>query len=127
MDYAYQEKHPPTKLAAMVTTSNACLIQDQPWLADSVATYHVTASLSHLNFPKPYNGQDHLTIGMAKISQLHTLVMFIYPLLNQIFISLMFLGFLPLHQTLPHFINSIMTIIVGAILMKMSFPFRLWP
>ena len=63
MDYAYQEKHPPTKLAAMVTASNACLIQDQPWLADSVATYHVTASLSHLNFPKPYNGQDHLTVG----------------------------------------------------------------
>ena len=63
MDYAYQEKHPPTKLAAMVIASNACLIQDQPWLADSVATYHVTASLSHLNFPKPYNGQDHLTVG----------------------------------------------------------------
>ena len=63
MDYAYQVKHPPTKLAAMATTSNACLDQDQPWLADSAATDHVTASLNHLNFPKPYTTQDHLTVG----------------------------------------------------------------
>ena len=63
MDYAHQGKHPPTKLAAIATASNACLTQDQPWLADSAATDHVTASLNHLNFPKPYNGQDHLTIG----------------------------------------------------------------
>ena len=63
MDYTYQGKYPPTKLAAMATASNACLIQDQPWLTDSAATDHVTASLNHLNFPKPYNGQVHLTVG----------------------------------------------------------------
>ena len=28
MDYAYQGKHPPTKLAVMATTSNVCLTQD---------------------------------------------------------------------------------------------------
>ena len=28
MDYAYQGKHPPAKLAAMATASNACLTQD---------------------------------------------------------------------------------------------------
>ena len=63
MDYAYQGKHPPSKLVAMATTSNACLAQKQPWLADSATTVHVTASLNQLNFPKPYIGQDHLTVG----------------------------------------------------------------
>ena len=63
MDYAYQGKHPPTKLAAMATSSNSMMAQEQPWLADSAATDHVTSSLNHLNFPKPYNGQDHLTVG----------------------------------------------------------------
>ena len=58
MDYAYRGKHPPTKLAAMVTSSNS-----QPWLADSVAIDHVTSSLNHLSFPKPYNSQDHLIVG----------------------------------------------------------------
>ena len=58
MDYAYQGKHPPTKLAAMVTSSNYLLTQEQPWLADSAATDHVTASLNQLNFPKPYPGQE---------------------------------------------------------------------
>ena len=53
MDYAYQGKHPHTKLVAMATASNACLTQEQPWLADSAATDHVTSSLYHLNFPKP--------------------------------------------------------------------------
>ena len=63
MNYAYQGKHPPTKLAVMATASNACIAQDQPLLADSAATNHVIASLNHLNFPKPYTTQDHLTIG----------------------------------------------------------------
>ena len=63
MNYAYQGKHPPTKLAVMATASNACIAQDQPLLANSAATNHVIASLNHLNFPKPYTTQDHLTIG----------------------------------------------------------------
>ena len=63
MDYAYQGKHPPTKLAAMATASNACLAQEQPWLADSAATDHVTTNLNQLSFPQPYGGQDHLTVG----------------------------------------------------------------
>lgn len=35
MDYAYQGKHLPTKLIVVATTSNACLAQEQPWLANS--------------------------------------------------------------------------------------------
>ena len=42
----------------MTIASNACLTQDQPWLADSATTDHVTSSLSHLSFPNPYQGQD---------------------------------------------------------------------
>ena len=63
MDYAYHGKHPPTKLAAMATASNACLAREQPWLADNAAIDHVTSSLNHLRFPKPYNGQGHLIVG----------------------------------------------------------------
>ena len=66
MDYAYQGKHPPTKVAAIVTTSNATITQDQPWLANSAATNHVTARLNNLSFPKPYNGQEHLTFGNSQ-------------------------------------------------------------
>ena len=63
MDYAYQGKHPPTKLGAMATTSNASLAQEQPWLANNVVTDHVIANLNQLNFPQPYGCQDHLTVG----------------------------------------------------------------
>ena len=63
MDYAYQGKHPPTKLAVMTIASNACLAQEQPWLANSAAIDHITSNLSQLNFPKLYNVQDHLTVG----------------------------------------------------------------
>lgn len=63
MDYNFQGKHPPTKLAAMAITSNATITQEQPWLIDSAATDHVTSNLNALSFPKPYNGQDPLPVG----------------------------------------------------------------
>jgi len=63
MDYAFQGKHCPTKLAAMATASNAAITQEQPWLADSAAINHVTSSLNSLSFPQPYNGQDQLIVG----------------------------------------------------------------
>lgn len=47
----------------MATASNACLAQEQPWLANNVITNHVISSLNHLSFPKPYNGHDQLTVG----------------------------------------------------------------
>ena len=50
IDYAYEGKHPPTKLATMTIASNACLGQEQPWLADSAAIDHVTSSLNQLSF-----------------------------------------------------------------------------
>ena len=63
MYYAYQGKHPPTKLVPMTTASNSCLALDQLWLANSAATDHVTSSLNQLSFPKPYTSFDHLTVG----------------------------------------------------------------
>ena len=63
MDYAYQGRHPPTKLVAMVISSNHLLTQEQPWLANSAATNHVTSSLNQLSFPKLYLGQEQLTVG----------------------------------------------------------------
>jgi len=56
MDYAYQGKHPLTKLVAMASSSNSIIAQEQPWLVDSAAIDHVTSSLNHLSFPKPYTG-----------------------------------------------------------------------
>ena len=47
----------------MATASNACLTQDQPWLANSTAIDHLTSSLNQLNFPKPYHGQDQIIVG----------------------------------------------------------------
>ena len=63
MDYAFQGKHPPTKLAAMAIASNAAITQEQPWLANSAAINHVTSSLNSLSFPQPYNGQDQVIVG----------------------------------------------------------------
>ena len=49
MDFAYQGKNPPTKLAVMAIASNAAITSNQdPWLADSGTSDHLTASLSNL-------------------------------------------------------------------------------
>ncbi|KAL0013426.1 hypothetical protein SO802_000495 [Lithocarpus litseifolius] len=50
MDFAYQGKNPPTKLAAMASAFNATLTNNQdPWLADSGTSDHLTANLSNLS------------------------------------------------------------------------------
>jgi hypothetical protein len=63
MDYAYQGKHPPTQLAAMVAHNNANL-ENQDWLADSGANTHVTADHSNITDPQPFDGT--YTIGVGK-------------------------------------------------------------
>uniref|UniRef100_A0A2N9H9Q7 CCHC-type domain-containing protein n=1 Tax=Fagus sylvatica TaxID=28930 RepID=A0A2N9H9Q7_FAGSY len=47
MDFAYQCRHPPTKLAAMASTSN-CSQGGDTWLIDIGATDHLTANLNNL-------------------------------------------------------------------------------
>ena len=65
MDYVFQWNHPPTKLVAMAIASNVAITQEQPWLADSAVTDHVRCNINALSFPKPYNGQDHLIVGVG--------------------------------------------------------------
>ena len=53
MDFAYQGRHPPAKLAAMASTSNGSQGGDT-WLTDIGATDHLTANLNNLQTQAPY-------------------------------------------------------------------------
>ena len=59
MDFAYQGKNLPTKLAAMASASNAALTNNQdPWLADSGTSDHLTANLNNLSVQSQHKGSD---------------------------------------------------------------------
>jgi hypothetical protein len=62
MDYAFQGRHPPSELAAMVAHSNVVSEQDD-WLADSGANNHITTNLENLSINQPYNGIEVVTVG----------------------------------------------------------------
>uniref|UniRef100_A0A2N9IMV8 Reverse transcriptase Ty1/copia-type domain-containing protein n=1 Tax=Fagus sylvatica TaxID=28930 RepID=A0A2N9IMV8_FAGSY len=64
MDFAYQGKNPPTKLAAMANASNLQYTQNsETWLTDSGASDHITANASTLNTQAPYQGTEQVTVG----------------------------------------------------------------
>uniref|UniRef100_A0A2N9GQ99 Integrase catalytic domain-containing protein n=1 Tax=Fagus sylvatica TaxID=28930 RepID=A0A2N9GQ99_FAGSY len=64
MDFAYQGKNPPTKLAAMANASNLQYTQNsETWLTDSGASDHITANASNLNTQAPYHGSEQVTVG----------------------------------------------------------------
>ncbi|KAL6324735.1 hypothetical protein AAG906_017075 [Vitis piasezkii] len=67
MDYAYQGRHPPTQLAAMVAHSNAEQ-EEETWFADSGANQHITANLEHLTLQQPYTGQENVAVGNGQAS-----------------------------------------------------------
>jgi transposase InsO family protein len=62
MDFAYQGRHPPAKLAAMASTSN-CSQGGDTWLTDTGATDHLTANLNNLQVPAPYKGTEQVSVG----------------------------------------------------------------
>jgi hypothetical protein len=62
MDYAFQGRHPPSELAAMVAHSNVVSEEDD-WLADSGANNHITTNLENLSINQPYNGIEVVTVG----------------------------------------------------------------
>jgi hypothetical protein len=62
MDFAYQGRHPPAKLAAMVSTSNGAQRGDT-WLTDTGATDHLTANLNNLQDQTSYKGIDQVAVG----------------------------------------------------------------
>jgi hypothetical protein len=63
MDYAYQGKQPPTKLAAMVATSNAQHSDQTYWLSDTGATDHFTPDLTTIPDHQDYAGGDLATVS----------------------------------------------------------------
>ena len=62
MDFAYQGRHPPAKLAAMASTSNGAQGGDT-LLIDTRATDHLTANLNNLQDQTSYKGIDQVTVG----------------------------------------------------------------
>jgi hypothetical protein len=62
MDYTYQGRHPPTKLASMVAQMNADF-ETKEWLADSGANAHITGDPANINEPQPFEGADTVGIG----------------------------------------------------------------
>jgi hypothetical protein len=64
MDFAYQGKNPPTKLAAMASASNLQHTQGfETWLTDTGASDHITSNASNLNTPTPYHGSEQVIVG----------------------------------------------------------------
>ena len=63
MNIAYQGKHPPTKLVAMASASNAAITNNQdPWLADSGISDHLTTNLNNLSVQSQYKGPEQVTV-----------------------------------------------------------------
>ena len=63
MDYAYQEKQPPSKLAAMTATSNAQQSDQSYRILVTRATNHFTPDLSTILDHQEYTGTDLATVG----------------------------------------------------------------
>ena len=62
MDYAFQGRHPPSELAAMVSQSNNLQDEDE-WLVDSGANTHITNDLENLTLQQPYQGDETVAVG----------------------------------------------------------------
>ena len=63
MNYAFQGKHPPTELAAMVAEANTTYLNQHQWYADSGANIHVTSDAANLAISQPYEGPDTVGVG----------------------------------------------------------------
>ena len=64
MDFAFQGKNPPTKLAAVASASNAAITNNQdPWLADLGTSNHLTANLNNLSLQSQYKGPEQVIMG----------------------------------------------------------------
>jgi len=62
MDYAFQGRHPPNELAALVAHLNEDF-GTQKWLADSGANVHITAEAANIQDPQPFEGTDVVGVG----------------------------------------------------------------
>ena len=63
MDFTYQGKHPPAKLASMVANA-AQVHSSNAWLTDTGCSDHVTPNLSQLSImQQPIQGSEAVTVG----------------------------------------------------------------
>ena len=60
MNFAFQGKHPSTKLAAMAFSSNA--LTSNCWVSNSGATDHCMPDLANIQQAKEYNRNDGVTV-----------------------------------------------------------------
>jgi hypothetical protein len=77
MNYAYQGRQPPAKLAAIASTNMSNAFQSQQpssqafypdqtqtcWVSDTGATDHFTPDITHMPSYHEYHGQDGVTVG----------------------------------------------------------------
>ena len=61
MDYAFQGRHHPTKLAAMAASNQ--LSVEQNWYTDTGATDHITSDIGNLSLRSNYHGPEKVSIG----------------------------------------------------------------
>ena len=70
MDFSYQGKNPPTKLATMANASNAAITNNQdPWLAYLGTSDHLIANLNNLAIQSQYKGLNKLLWEVDKLFQ----------------------------------------------------------
>ena len=64
MNFAYQGKNPPAKLAAMASATNAVIANNQDlWLANSGTSDHLTTNHNNLATQSQYKGLEQVTVG----------------------------------------------------------------
>jgi hypothetical protein len=61
MDFIYQGRHPPSKLAAMASSTHN--LSSNYWISDTGATDHFTPDLANIQHPIEYTGTDTVTVG----------------------------------------------------------------
>jgi hypothetical protein len=71
MDYAFQGRHPPHQLHALVA-QNTHALEEHEWDADSAANAHIANDLDNLRLQQPFQGTD--SIGVGSVLPLFTLL-----------------------------------------------------
>ena len=78
MNFAYQDRQPPAKLAAKasIAISNAINApsgsSQTSWISDIGATDHFTPDITHLLHCHEYKGNDHVIMGNQTLPTTHT-------------------------------------------------------
>jgi hypothetical protein len=63
MNYAYQGRHPPAKLAAMATAAPPDSTQSTTWISDTGATDHFTPDLHNIPDNQAYTDSQLVSVG----------------------------------------------------------------